>query len=121
MVYLVICGLVLVAMVLTALLYDGHYIKSSLYRFGGKLQQQIAVGMSHASPKSFKWTSGTLWTPRIPKAQTALPLFSFGLIVVTLGLCYRLVTSHSLEVYHHYGDDTVTTDAQIGQLLAGEQ
>lgn len=54
---------------------------------------------------------------RIP----VISALSFLIVMATVGLCYALITNHSLEVYH--ANDTVasTTNLQISQLLIGER
>ena len=124
MVYIVICGLVFIAIVLTALLYDGHYFGSQLLRVGNKLKLQYSL-ISTVRPKrmrkSLKWQTSSIQMPKLPKPKMTLMLSCTLLIIATLGICYRLLNSHSLAVYHSYGDDDFGTDAQVSQLLAGEQ
>lgn len=122
MVYIVICSLVFIAILLTALLYDGRYLGSQLLRVGNKLQYSlVSTARPKHARKPLKWQVSSLQIPKLPKPQTALILCSVILILATSALCYRMIHSPSLAVYHNYGDDDFGTDAQVSQLLAGEQ
>ena len=122
MVYIVICSLVFIAIVLTAVLYDGYYLGSQFLKLGSKIPYPSSiVSRSKGFGKNLKWRVSSVQKPRLPKSQKALMLCSALLIMTTVGLCYRLLNSNSLAVYHSYGEDDFSTDAQVSQLLAGEQ
>ncbi|WP_058367784.1 M15 family metallopeptidase [Psychrobacter sp. ENNN9_III] len=54
---------------------------------------------------------------RIPIVST----LSLLVITATIGLCYALINSHSLEVYHAKNTIPGTANSQINQLLVGER
>ena len=54
-------------------------------------------------------------------SAAVIPTLSILVIVATTVLCYFLVTHNSLEVYRTQSDAPNTANAQINQLLIGEQ
>lgn len=128
MIYVLVSIFILVSIVIIIMLFDRQLYTQLFDKAAVFLQRLHAFKTKRLfkkpSRKPFysrlkRWNAFVLRidVSRIP-VVSALSLL---IIMATAGLCYALITSNSLEVYHAQDTTSSTANSQISQLLIGER
>lgn len=119
---------ILVSLVIVSMLFDWQLYARLFDRAVNYLQRIYAFKTQHplgrSQTKSFR-SRIKQFNSRVMRVDVSripvISALSLLIIMATAGLCYALITSNSLEVYHAQDTTPSTTDSQISQLLIGER
>ena len=128
MVYFTVSVFTLISVVVVIALFDRQLgiriinkTKNRVRRLSGLkiswLLRQLQVTSSRSFIKRIRDFVALNNLSRIPIISTLTVL----VITATIGICYALINSHSLEVYHAKNTIPSTANSQINQLLVGER
>lgn len=138
MIYLIVSVFTLLSIVMIVMLFDRQLCARLFNKVAVYFQRLFRLKIKRI-PAKYSLNKHLLtkrakkpWRDRIKQFRqfitkidvSRLPVISaLSLLIVmaTAGLCYALITNHSLEVYHAKDTMPSTTSAQISQLLIGER
>lgn len=138
MIYLIVSVFTLLSIMMIVMLFDRQLCGRLYFKITGYFQRFFKRKLKQPVTKyslNNRWQKNRakkLWRDRLKQFGrfiakidvTKLPVISaLSLLIVmaTAGLCYALMTTHSLEVYHAKDTTTSSTSVQINQLLLGER
>lgn len=128
MIYVLVAIFILVSIVIVVMLFDRH-LYTRLYQKIVSFSHRLALLkfkrlLKKPSPQLFRSPIKKLNNFILSINISRLPVvsvLSLTIIMATAGLCYALVTSNSLEVYHVQDTTSRSANSQISQLLIGER
>lgn len=138
MIYLITTIFTLISIVVIVMLFDrqlyGRFyqkadhafqylwgLKDKSFLFKSRVMPSIKLKTEPNASKIKVSTFKALNVQSLNMSATTIPAFCFLILLATTVLCYFLVTHNSLEVYRTQSDGTNSSNAQINQLLIGEQ
>ncbi len=128
MIYLTITVFILVSIIIIIMLFDRQLcgrVFDNAVRYWRRLRTskvnrpsiKLSTKLFRSLVKPFNRLVRHTNVSRIPVVVT----LSLLIVMATAGLCYALMTSNSLKVYHAQDTAPVTSNSQISQLLLGER
>lgn len=96
-------------------------LKDKIFLLKSRVRPSIKLTAEPSNSKISLVTFKNLNNQSLNMSAMAIPAFSLLIVLATTVLCYFLVTHNSLEVYRTQSDTPNNTNAQINQLLIGEQ
>ncbi|MDN5801566.1 M15 family metallopeptidase [Psychrobacter sp. AOP22-C1-22] len=133
MMYVIVSFFTLLSIMMIVMLFDRQLCARLLGKIAIYFQRLFSPRTKHSLPKhssteppkqpfSYRIKQFGRFIAKIDVSRLpVISALSLLIIMATAGLCYALITSHSLEVYHAKDTRPSTTSAQISQLLIGER
>ena len=115
MIYLTVAIFTLVSIIVIVILFDRQLYSRLFNKMSSIFQDLFAIRFKRPIPKLriVVNTSGM--------SVAVIPVLSLLAIMTTAGLCYFLITSNSMAVYHTQDSGLSAANSQINQLLIGER